>query len=50
MKHMVFEKIQIQKEICDPIYNYVYITNVESELIDTSEFQRLDRRARAAQH
>lgn len=40
---MVFQNIKINKEICDPIYNYIYITDVESRIIDTSEFQRLDR-------
>ena len=31
------------KEIRDPIYGYIYITNDEIKIIDTNEFQRLDR-------
>jgi hypothetical protein len=31
------------REIRDPIYNYIHVTEIESSFIDTMEFQRLDR-------
>jgi len=37
------ESLRFKREIRDPIYGYIYITQLENEIIDTPEFQRLDR-------
>jgi len=37
------EIFKITRKIRDPLYNYVYITDLEGKIIDTPEFQRLDR-------
>lgn len=37
------EDFKIKGEIRDPIYNYIRITELESKIIDTHVFQRLDR-------
>jgi Pentapeptide repeats (8 copies) len=35
--------LHFERKIRDPLYGYVYITKLENEIIDTPEFQRLDR-------
>ncbi len=37
------EGFRFKREIRDPIYGYIYITQLENEVIDSPEFQRLDR-------
>lgn len=37
------ESLQIEREICDPIYKYIYLTKMENDIVDSIEFQRLDR-------
>ncbi|UCH03101.1 MAG: hypothetical protein JSV20_04820, partial [Candidatus Bathyarchaeota archaeon] len=32
-----------EREICDPLYKYIYLTKTENEIVDSQEFQRLDR-------
>lgn len=41
--HMSFDDIFIKREICDPLYGYIHLTNIETSIIDTKAFQRLDR-------
>lgn len=40
---MMYEGFHFSREIRDPIYGYIHLTNIENEIIDTDEFQRLDR-------
>lgn len=40
MEHEGFKFI---REIRDPIYGYIHLTEIENEIVDTDEFQRLDR-------
>lgn len=40
---MKLQFLRFAREIRDPIYNYIHVTDIESEFIDTMEFQRLDR-------
>jgi|GEM_PF-1660364 len=35
--------LEYKREIRDPIYDYIYLSNLESAIIDTPTFQRLDR-------
>jgi len=36
-------KIKFEREIRDPIYGYIFLTNFENEVLDSEVFQRLDR-------
>jgi hypothetical protein len=42
-RDLKLEGFKFKREIRDPIYGYIYITLLENEVIDTPEFQRLDR-------
>lgn len=35
--------LKITREIRDPVYNYVYLTNFEDTILNSGIFQRLDR-------
>lgn len=37
------ESFRFKREIRDPLYGYIYVTQLENEIVDTPEFQRLDR-------
>lgn len=39
----VVEIYKIEREICDPLYKYIYLTKIENDVVDSREFQRLDR-------
>jgi len=40
---MEYNGFYFEREIRDPIYGYIYVTKIENDIIDTDEFQRLDR-------
>lgn len=37
------KNFRLEREICDPLYKYIYVTKMENDIIDSREFQRLDR-------
>ncbi len=37
------KEFEMKREIRDPLYNYIHINEFENDIIDTEEFQRLDR-------
>lgn len=38
-----FEGLRIKREIRDPVYNYVYVTDYEDKVLNSDIFQRLNR-------
>jgi HD superfamily phosphohydrolase len=40
---MTKAKIEFEREIRDPIYGYIFLTNYENNILDSDIFQRLDR-------
>jgi len=40
---LALDDLKIEREIRDPIFGYIHVTKLENKIIDTEEFQRLDR-------
>ena len=40
---MVVSNLSIVREIRDPLYKYIYLTKMENNIVDSEEFQRLNR-------